>query len=450
MKRISQVMSLVLIISLLMSQLVLGEEVQWESAPVPTLISAPTDAPSPWAAWEVQMAGVYGLGNEMTYEGYQTEATALQLLAIEASFERTFKVNDVDKIDVDKAITRGDAVKELYDVISLVLNVEKEATLEVASEYFVANTIIRGRSEGNLALEENCTTQELIIFAKRAYDHTVYALGEDSKGCYWKVSDEDNTVYLLGSIHVTDGSAYPLSKVIMNDFVVADYLAVEANVLVLKPEDTAYIQQIVMLEGDVTLDQLISEENYAAYAEIVSAIGLTEEVYNKFKPWYAAILIQTLLMSEESLEGSMGIDVYFLAAATGWKPIIELESVKYQMDLFDSFSNELQESYLAGVLEGDTESIDAVKDMLAYWKDGNVDELAKMLVVDEDGDAVSAEFNEKLFTTRNANMLKQVQDMLIKDSENDYFVVVGAGHMVNETGIVQGLRDLGYEVELIN
>ncbi|MFR4562872.1 MAG: TraB/GumN family protein [Flavonifractor plautii] len=28
-------------------------------------------------------------------------------------------------------------------------------------------------------------------------------------------------------------------------------------------------------------------------------------------------------------------------------------------------------------------------------------------------------------------------------------LVVGAGHMVGDTGVVQGLRDLGYTVELV-
>ena len=54
--------------------------------------------------------------------------------------------------------------------------------------------------------------QEILVFAMRAYDHIVYSLGQDAKGCFWKISDDDNIVYLLGSIHSSDNSLYPLSR----------------------------------------------------------------------------------------------------------------------------------------------------------------------------------------------------------------------------------------------
>ena len=35
------------------------------------------------------------------------------------------------------------------------------------------------------------------------------------------------------------------------------------------------------------------------------------------------------------------------------------------------------------------------------------------------------------------------------EGENTFFMAVGAGHMVDPGGIVSGLRDLGYTVELV-
>lgn len=396
------------------------------------------------------MASVYGLGDAATYVHYVTDASATQLLAIEASFEKTFQVTDGRKVAVDAQITRGDVAKEMYDLIDEALKIEGEPTLAIASKYFVDNGIIRGKGNGDLALDQTCTTQELLLIAKRVYDNLVYALDKDSKGCFWKVSDGDNTVYLLGSIHVTDGRVYPMSKAIMNGFISSDYLAVEANVLVNKPEDTAYIQQIMMLEGDQTLDQLISKESYDKYVTLVTSVGVKEEVYNKVKPWYAAILAQAIQMSNANLQGGLGIDVYFLAASTGYKPIIEIESVREQMDMFNSFSNELQEGYLLSVLEDtNNESVDSVNQMLDYWKTGNVEELAKLLNTEDATDPLTQEFNDKLLTTRNKGMLTDITSMLKDDTSHDYFVVVGAAHMFNNDGIVQGLKDAGYTVELV-
>ena len=35
------------------------------------------------------------------------------------------------------------------------------------------------------------------------------------------------------------------------------------------------------------------------------------------------------------------------------------------------------------------------------------------------------------------------------EGENTFFLAVGAGHMVDPGGIVSGLRELGYTVELV-
>ena len=45
----------------------------------------------------------------------------------------------------------------------------------------------------------------------------------------WKVSDENSSVWLLGSIHVADASFYPLPTVIDSAFAASSELAVEIN-----------------------------------------------------------------------------------------------------------------------------------------------------------------------------------------------------------------------------
>ncbi len=451
MRKLKHSLSILLMLALFMNQIIYAEETdtgataEGQEALTATAVE---DVPSLWATWEVQMANVYGLGDTGTYAHYKAEASVEQLLALEASFEKAFSFVDETKLEEDARITRGAVAKEFYDVIDRALDIDGEPTLDIAIKYLEDNKIIRGKGNNELALDDFCTTQELILIAKRVYDNLVYALDEDAKGCFWKVSDEDNTVYLLGSIHVSDGSIYPMSKNIMTGYVNSDYLVVEANVLVNKPEDTAYVQQLMMLEGDQTLDQLISEESYERYVELVSSLGVKEEIYNKVKPWYAAILAQTILMSQSNLQGGLGVDVYFLSASTGYKPIIELESVREQMDMFDSFSNELQEGYLNSVLaDSDNQTADTVNQMLSYWKAGDIDNLEKILLEEDLADPLAKEFNEKLLTTRNANMLTKVEAMLKDDTSHDYFVVVGAAHMLADDGIVQGLRDAGYTVE---
>ena len=57
------------------------------------------------------------------------------------------------------------------------------------------------------------------------------------------------------------------------------------------------------------------------------------------------------------------------------------------------------------------------------------------------------ELNVKLFTERDPGMI--AAEYLETEGENTFFLAVGAGHMVDPGGIVSGLRDLGYTVELV-
>ena len=59
------------------------------------------------------------------------------------------------------------------------------------------------------------------------------------------------------------------------------------------------------------------------------------------------------------------------------------------------------------------------------------------------------ELNSKLFTDRDPGMIQYAADYLSQEGSHTGLMVVGAGHMVGDTGIVQGLKDLGYEVELV-
>jgi len=53
--------------------------------------------------------------------------------------------------------------------------------------------------------------------------------------------------------------------------------------------------------------------------------------------------------------------------------------------------------------------------------------------------------HKKLFTERNIDMADNVAGFL--KGQGTYFVVVGAGHMVNDDGIVSLLQKKGYNVE---
>ncbi|MEW6419537.1 MAG: TraB/GumN family protein [Nitrospirota bacterium] len=52
---------------------------------------------------------------------------------------------------------------------------------------------------------------------------------------------------------------------------------------------------------------------------------------------------------------------------------------------------------------------------------------------------------EKLIYERNRNMVSKIEDFL--KTKETYFIVAGAGHLVGNKGIIEMLRNKGYNVE---
>ena len=86
--------------------------------------------------------------------------------------------------------------------------------------------------------------------------------------------------------------------------------------------------------------------------------------------------------------------------------------------------------------------------MFDAWKDRDPNALAevygKEAILNSDD-----ELNSKLFTERDPGMIAAAAEYLETEGENTFFLAVGAGHMVNPGGIVSGLKELGYTVELV-
>lgn len=446
----------------------------------------PGKEPSAWAVESVEWSKIYGLAPEDMYKDYNSKVTKSELYSICVSFyeaateqaiipsdkslfggtgeEAVLKaysiglIKETDKFEPQREVTRLDMVTCTYETIKAAkpgLDFQTDIVLTYtdansipkesldAVKYVVSKGILKGRNEYVLDLESLCSRQELIVFLKNAYEFVRYESGKYSKGAFWKVSDEDSCVYLLGSIHIADSSMYPLSKEILKAYEEADYLAVEANVAN-EQEVSLYMMEKAYYTDDNTLYKNVPKEVYNRFVEVIEPYGVKPEIYNKFKPWYAALLVQNLLYAQNSLSGDIGIDMVLLEKARDKKEILEIEGVKFQVDLFDSFSTELQVEFLASSLASDSEtqnkSVDTLNDMINCWKSGDTEGLEKLLVSSEYESDTGKEFNEKLFISRNDNMVQKVKSYLADPKRKTYLVVVGAGHMLGETGIVAQLN----------
>lgn len=280
---------------------------------------------------------------------------------------------------------------------------------------------------------------------------TFYLSAANDTGMFWKVKDikGKDKVYLLGSVHAVPDDLYPLKKEILNSFEASDFLVVEADVANI---DIAKVQQMTiqkgMFSGDQNLKKAIPADLYNSLAEELKKTGMiTIDQAGIMKPWLIALTLSQLQMMKMDLSMDNGIDMHFLKLAKDKKKILELESAAFQIELLSGFSDEMQIEFLKSTIEESDKLKEKFDEMLDSWKKGDTKKLVKVIKEEYQDKPKLEPVYKKLIDDRNITMTDKIQGYLNDKTDKKYFVIVGAGHLVDKDGIVGLLGKKGFKVE---
>ncbi|MBM6664583.1 TraB/GumN family protein [Flavonifractor plautii] len=432
---------------------------------LPTLAAEPQQL-SPWAVSE--LADSYALGlvddNYTTY--IQSPVTMEQLESMTKVVADKLAVLELDQRTADTAglvvdTTRGGVMNALYQEAAAY----DLPGVEEGPEAFLTGLGVVQGDGASLAAERTCTYQEAMVMTNRLILAIYDGQDAGSKGLLWKATNGDNTLYLLGTIHLDRDNVYPLHKSLRDAIQASEEVIFELDLN--DQEGAALLQSMQTYQDGTTLADHISPELYQRVQAAAAVLGMAPNGLDAYKPWALASLFSTLAMQDDSTSSNaMAIDSYVNAAAVNaGKTIGAVETYAFQGGIFDGLSPEYQESYLDSTLAGFEatlsgaatspeidEALQAQEEMLsamfAAWKDRDPEAFSKVYdkasIIDS-----TDELNSKLFTQRDPGMIKAAAEYLETEGSHTYFMAVGAGHMVDPGGIVSGLRELGYTVELL-
>lgn len=343
-------------------------------------------------------------------------------------------------------------------------------------KYMISNGVIKGKTETTIDPRSDITKQETIIIAKRIYESMNDFYDNAAKGIFYRVSNGKQDVYVLGSIHLGSENAYPIMKEIRERFKGTDNIAVEVNILE-ESELTEYIlSKAVYPEGQSLADE-ISPELYGEIAQLLEEHKVISiEDIEGYRPWYINMVLP-MLIGLENLEDSglgedidydnmtveekeelenlpyqytPGIDKYFLEKAVqNGVDIVELEGASYQIDMLSGMSKGTQEQLLKTTVSQLVEGVEdqvTLDTMIDFWRAGDYDSFEDIIVGSME--SMPDEYNQALWHIRNDEMASKIEEYFA-ESDETYFVVVGAGHLVGETSIIKELESRGYETEAI-
>ena len=421
------------------------------------------------ALWAVsQLADSYALGLvDDNYTNYiQDPVTMDQLESMTHVVANKLALLELDQRTADSVglvvdTTRGGVMNALYQEAAAY---DLPGVEDGAQAFLTSLGVVQGDSTGNLALERACTYQEAMVMANRLILAVYDSQDAGSKGLLWKATNGDNTLYLLGTIHLDRDNVYPLHKSLRDAIQASEEAIFELDLN--DQEGIALLQSLQTYSDGTTLADHISPELYQRVQTAAAALGMGPNGLDAYKPWALASTFSTLSLQDNTTgANAMAIDSYVNAAAVNsGKAIGAVETYAFQGGIFDGLSPEYQEAYLASALasfestlsgtaspeleEALQQQEEMISGMFAAWKDRDPAAFSK--VYDKAAIINSTdELNSKLFTQRDPGMIQAAANYLETEGSHTYFMAVGAGHMVDPGGIVSGLKELGYTVELV-
>lgn len=266
------------------------------------------------------------------------------------------------------------------------------------------------------------------------------------KSFLWEIQSDKGCSYLLGSVHLLKKEHYPLKKTIEDAFDKCNVLVLEVDFSGEKLLQAGMLMlQKGMYQDTETLEDNISQKTYRLVKDKLDSMGMDIEGFKKCKPWMMAMTFLETKMVRLGFNPTYGIDMYFLGKASEAKKEIQgLETVEFQVGLFENFSKEEDEKFLLStILEADQMEKELDK-MITSWSIGDVGSMEKALTEDMEKYPELLAFNKKLIDDRNVLMAEKIISFL--QTGKTYFVIVGAAHMVGKKGIVQLLIDKGYNI----
>lgn len=259
----------------------------------------------------------------------------------------------------------------------------------------------------------------------------------------WRAQGINNSVYLLGSIHLLRAEDHPLPTVIDAAYKDAEVLIMELD---MDDIDAALTQQLFnqsgVLRDGTTLRDLMGEESYLRAAAAAKLSDIPIDLLAQSKPWLAAITVEMMALYRIGFNPTLGVEMHLTSRAIAdGKPIEGLEAVEEQLAFLDGLSLQAQRDLLIQTLEDSADMAESIEEMIRAWRYGDIDFLESGLL---ESFAEHEELNEELVTKRNRRWVSQIAELL--DDRDDYLVIVGALHLVGEAGVPKLLAQEGIKI----
>lgn len=265
--------------------------------------------------------------------------------------------------------------------------------------------------------------------------------------------------YIIGTYHLADGSivdsipgcrtALNSSEQVCGELPFADMF---------HPDSVAVLQQKMFLPEGQTLKDVLTEDQFRRVSDCyksVVGVGLDNPMMfsqaGRMSPTTlgtSIALLRFMQLDKHPLDPQNTLDNYFQKEALNAnKPVLGFETLSFQADVIYGVSIEEQVRSLMNLVDSlDTSTANMSEIVNAYYAQ-DFDKLTEVAFLEMQADSPEdAEYIERIVYRRNENWIKQMPEIM---ADKSTFFAVGAAHLGTERGVLNLLRQAGYQVDAI-
>ena len=301
----------------------------------------------------------------------------------------------------------------------------------------------RGRKPKKAALVWLAIAIGLSLGAAKLAAQESPATRETSRSCLWQVSSEKGTLFLLGTVHLLKPGTHIVTPAAETAFRQAQTILLELDLDEAEsPASRQLFARKALLQGE-TLEAKVSSETLALAKEKTEAMGLAFDRLRNLKPWSLSLSLTLFKLQTLGFDPEHGVDrYYFEQGKQAGKKMGALETMEYQLDLFDGMSDRLQEEFLLQTL-GELDRLgEETEQLVKAWSGGEVEVLEELMRKSFED---YPNLYQRLVVDRNKNWVLRTAPLL--DRPGTTLVVVGTLHLVGADSVVELLKKQGYSVK---
>ena len=272
---------------------------------------------------------------------------------------------------------------------------------------------------------------------------------------FYKVSDDDSSVYILGSIHIGRTSIYPLPPDIMSVYEKCETAMFEVDLNTLPDQNDDFsIEETIALAGAETVERAVAaiKEEYPNMRRRAQKLYPSVNMENITQAGYQTLqgLLSLAASTRSQLTAECGIDQMFISyALRDKKNIIGVESWEEQYALTYNLPPEAYKAALNEYIAVE-EMAKRFHDEFDMWCEGDAAGIEQMEVspLRQANEDSWQHIQYENFLIRNKHMADKVTQQLERDETT--FALLGVAHIVGEDGVITLLKEMGYTVDLVS